>query len=154
MIDLDFFEMIKMINYIRSEVHTGNEAPNLSSKEAFQEDRFLKPFLDQDALLYSLDDIAGPFDQPAPAATNGIIEGSSSEDKARNRIAELEEELRCLQKQFSAYRETVDQTLENWWNSEGNSHADSRKALAPNGIKPVPQDDDAHYFSSYSSNGQ
>ena len=146
--------MIKMINYIRSEVQQGNEAPDLSSKDAFQEERFLKPFLEQDAVLYSLDDIVGPFDQPAPAATNGIVGSSSFEDTARNRIAELQEELRCLQKQFSAYRETVDQTLENRWNSEENGRADSRNASAQNGIKPVPRDDDTHYFSSYSSNGQ
>lgn len=146
--------MIKMINYIRSEVQKGNEAPDLSAKEAFQEERFLKPVLEQDALLYSLDDIVGPFDQPAPVAINGIDGGSPSEDTARNRIAELQEELQCLQKQFSAYRETVDQTLENRWNSEENDQASSRNVLAQSGIKPVPRDDDTHYFSSYSSNGQ
>lgn len=146
--------MIKMINYIRSEVQKGNETPDLSSKEAFQEERFLKPFLEQDALLYSLDDIVGPFDQPAPAATNGIMGGSPSEEAARNRIAELQEELRRLQKQFSAYRETVDQTLENRWNSEENGRAGSRNAPAQSAVKPVPRDDDTHYFSSYSSSGQ
>lgn len=147
--------MIKMINYIRSEVHQGNEAPDLSSREAFQEERYLKPFLEQDALLYSLDDIVGPFDQAAPAAINGVTGDSSpEEDTARNRIAELQDELRRLQKQFSAYRETVDQTLEKRWNNEENGPADSRNALAQNGIKAVPRDDDTHYFSSYSSNGQ
>lgn len=151
--------MIKMINYIRSEVQRGNETPDLSSREAFQEERYLKPFLEQDALLYSLDDVIGPLDQAAPGTINGILgessgESSWKEDMARNRIAELQEELHRLQKQFSAYRETVDQTLENRWNNEGNGTADARNGLAQSGIKTAPRDDDTHYFSSYSFNGQ
>ena len=145
--------MIKMINYIRSEAQKGNEAPDLSSSEAFQEERFLKPFLEQDPLLYSLDDIVGSFEQSATAAVNGNMGGSPFEDTARNRIAELQEELRCLQKQFSAYRETVDQTLENRWSSEEESRAESKNVPVQSVIKPVPRDDDTHYFSSYSSNG-
>lgn len=147
--------MIKMINYIRSEVQHGNETPDLSSREAFQEERYLKPFLEQDALLYSLDDVIGPLDQVAPAAINGTPgESSWKEDMARNQIAELQEELHRLQKQFSAYRETVDQTLENRWNNEETGMADARNGLAQSGIKPAPRDDDTHYFSSYSFNGQ
>lgn len=146
--------MIKMINYIRSEVQEGNEAPDLSSSEAFQEERFLKPFLEQDPLLYSLDEIVGSFEPSATAAVNGNVGGSSFEDTARDRIAELQEELRCLQKQFSAYRETVDQTLENRWISEEDGRAESKNPLVQSVIKPVPRDDDTHYFSSYSSNGQ
>lgn len=146
--------MIKMINYIRSEVQQGNETPDLSSSEAFQEERFLKPALEQDPLLYSLDEIVGSFELPAPAAVNGISRGLPFEDTARNRIAELEEELRCLQKQFSAYRETVDQTLEKRWNGEENDGAESRDHPVQSAIQPVPRDDDTHYFSSYASNGQ
>ena len=145
--------MIKMINYIRSEVQRGNQAPDLSSSDAFQEERFLKPVLEQDPLLYSLDDTVGPFELPAPAAVNGISGDLPSEDTARLRIAELQEELRCLQKQFFAYRETVDQTLENRWNSEESDRAESRNPLVQSVIKPVPRDDDTHYFSSYASNG-
>jgi type I protein arginine methyltransferase len=153
--DLDFLEMIKMINYIRSEVQQGNETPNLSSKAAFEEEHYLKPFLEQDALLYSLDDIIGPMDQVGPAATNGIRgELSGVEDMAVTRIAELEQELHRLQSQFLAYRETVDQTLENRWNSKESDFENPRNALSQNGVRTAPRDDDTHYFSSYSSNGQ
>lgn len=142
-----------MVNYIRSEVQHGNEAPELSSREPFQDERFLKPFLEQDPLLYSLDDIFGPLDHIVPAVTNGLTEESSrTENIARDRIAELEAELCLLRKQFSAYRETIDQTLENRWNNGESSKADS--VYSYGGMKTVPRDDDTHYFSSYSSNGE
>ncbi len=146
--------MIKMINYIRSEVQQGNETPNLSSSAAFEEERYLKPILEQDPLLYSLDDVIGPIDQAAPAVTNGMTgHPSGNEDLARARIADLEEQLHCIQKQFAAYRESVVQTLESRWNSKESGACDSRNALTQNGMKTVPRDDDTHYFSSYSSNG-
>lgn len=147
--------MIKMINYVRSEVHQGNETPNLSSKAAFEDERYLKPFLDEDALLFSLDDIIGPMGQVGPEATNGVKgELPRTEDLAVTRIAELEQELYRLQNQFSAYRETVDQTLENRWNSKEDGLENSRNALSQSGVRTAPRDDDTHYFSSYSSNGQ
>ena len=148
--------MVKMINYIRREVQQGNEAPDLSSREPFQEECYLKPFLDHDPLLYSLEDIVGSFDRITPTVTNGDMdELPRTEDLTRSRIATLEMELDQLRRQFSAYRETVDKTLENRWNDNvENGTADSRNAAISNGIKTIPRDDDSHYFSSYSSNGQ
>lgn len=57
LLDLDFLDTIKLVNYVRSSVKDGNTTPDVSSKEKFQDEAYLKPVLEDDALLYSLDDI-------------------------------------------------------------------------------------------------
>ncbi|KAK4627282.1 Ribosomal protein arginine N-methyltransferase rmt3 [Fulvia fulva] len=54
---LDFYTTIKFVNYIRSEVKAGKERPDVSDAASWSDDKFLQPALDEDALLFSLDDI-------------------------------------------------------------------------------------------------
>ena len=42
---------------MRSEIKKGNREPSISSSALFNDDVYLKPVLDDDALLYSLDDL-------------------------------------------------------------------------------------------------
>ena len=47
-----------MVNYIRQQIKNGlGHALDLKTKEAFQDDVYLIPFLEDDALLYSLEDV-------------------------------------------------------------------------------------------------
>lgn len=131
------------------------------SRAVFEDDKYLKPVLDDDALLIGLDDVIGETSEGIStskghedgAVTNGKVDGTFS------RIAELEGELQKLQSQFLEYRETVKKTLDDRWN-------DSEDTLLPtaNGVGsymvadggpgiPVKRDDDSHYFTSYSYNG-
>lgn len=56
--DLDFYSTIKLVNYIRQSVKNGaNGLPDTSSPEQWTDDQFLQPVLDDDALLFSLDDL-------------------------------------------------------------------------------------------------
>lgn len=132
-LSLDFYALIKLVNFIRSEVKGGSSVPATISKSDFEDDKYLQPVLEEDQLLFSLDDLP---------ETKG-----SKEDELVSRIAELEEELRKTQSQFSEYRNTVKQTLEARWDDKTSS------GTASGPVTEEKRDDDSHYFSSYSYNG-
>ncbi|RMZ23360.1 hypothetical protein D0859_12601 [Hortaea werneckii] len=63
---LDFYSTLRLINYIRSEVASGNTKPDCSSPQAWMDDKYMQPVLEDDALLYSIDDLADPNDPEDP----------------------------------------------------------------------------------------
>ncbi|KAI6914690.1 hypothetical protein KC318_g1031 [Hortaea werneckii] len=63
---LDFYSTLRLINYIRSQVATGNTKPDCSSPQAWMDDKYMQPVLEDDALLYSIDDLADPNDPEDP----------------------------------------------------------------------------------------
>lgn len=136
--DLDFIDTIKLVNYVRSEVKAGNKSPDVSSKSRFEDDAFLKPALEDDALLYSLDDIVEEQDQEAPATD------------AERRVLELQEDLERLQTQFSEYRIAVQKSMEDQLTKE------DEKLEPAASVKGAPKDRiqeaDADYFTSYAYN--
>lgn len=141
---LDFYGTVKFVNFIRSQVHSGLAIPEPISRDDFEDEIYLKPVLEDDALLFTLDEL--------PEVHDGIISGnkvggSSTNSRALiSRISELEEELRRTQSQFDDYRTTVKQTLDERWND---------KTPRPSALAAEEErDDDSHYFKSYSYNGQ
>lgn len=85
-----------MVNYVRTQVKKGNNTPDVSSKSNFEDDVYLKPVLEDDALLYSLDDLADEQGEDAVPAT-----------ETNRQVLELQENLERLQNQFSEYRLAV-----------------------------------------------
>lgn len=145
---LDFYENVKLVNYIRSQVHSGHIITSDISKDDFKNDKFLKPVLEDDALLISLDDLP----EREPDASENVEVSSKNKAAALDpnrlvtRVSQLEEELRRIQSHFDDYRETVKQTLDDRWNDKpANGTLDSGKT--------EKRDDDSHYFVSYSYNG-
>ncbi|OAP59212.1 hypothetical protein AYL99_06510 [Fonsecaea erecta] len=93
--DLDYLGLVRLVNYIRSEVKAGNSLPDVSSKALFDDEKYLKPVLEDDALLYSLDDVFEESVNPAPLSE----------------VEQLREQLATLQSQFFAYREQVQNAM-------------------------------------------
>jgi protein arginine N-methyltransferase 3 len=147
---LDFYGNIKLVNFIRSQVHAGKEIPSNITKDLFEDDQFLKPVLEDDALLFSLDDLPEVSEND-----QGLKEDSSGKEVASDsgllvaRVSELEEELRRIQLQFENYRATVSETLDDRWNDQ----VTSGPSKSTNEQKEEKRDDDSHYFTSYSYNG-
>lgn len=139
---------------MRSEVQRGNKPTNFTSKAPFEDQKYLHPVLEDDALLYSLDDIVGSFDNECLAANGTDKTLSVHGHDAMQRVAELQEELRHLRQDFAEYRHTVDKALESRWNSEDTISENSNGATKSSAKAAVSRDNDSHYFSSYSSNGQ
>ena len=48
---------MKLVNYLRAEVKAGNAKPDVSDAKAWADDKYLQPTLEDDALLFNLDDI-------------------------------------------------------------------------------------------------
>ncbi|PYH33433.1 protein arginine methyltransferase RmtB [Aspergillus neoniger CBS 115656] len=140
-LDLDFLGTIKLVNYVRTQVKEGNMSPDVSSADKFEDDAYLKPVLEDDALLYSLDDI-----EDETAETTG---GSDAE----RRVIELQEDLERLQTQFSEYREAVQKSMEEQLTKEdeklGSTLSDASAQKAANRVEEI----DADYFTSYAYNG-
>lgn len=82
---------MKLVNYIRSEVKKGNRSPDVSSKSLFEDDIYLKPVLEDDALLYSLEDL-----EDEPETVDGGVHVANGRSSAEKRIIELQEELERL----------------------------------------------------------
>ncbi|RDL37215.1 putative Ribosomal protein arginine N-methytransferase rmt3 [Venustampulla echinocandica] len=142
---LDFYGNIKLVNYIRSQVHNGLPIPSDISRKDFDDEAFLKPVLEDDALLFSLDDLPDIVEAPHDAHDKG--KGVEKDPRELiSRVSELEEELRKIKFQFDGYRATVKETLDKKWDDQGASG----QSGSPE--KEEKRDDDSHYFSSYSYN--
>ncbi|KKA23628.1 Protein arginine methyltransferase RmtB [Rasamsonia emersonii CBS 393.64] len=143
--------LVKLVNYIRSEVKKGNRNPDVSSKSLFEDDIYLKPVLDDDALLYSLEDL-----EDEPETVDGGVHLANGRSSAEKRIIELQEELERLQGQFTDYRLAVQRSLnEQLFKDEDpitSSGAPERKGSVR---KKLERDEeaDADYLTSYSYNG-
>ncbi|CEL07493.1 Putative Protein arginine methyltransferase RmtB [Aspergillus calidoustus] len=140
-LDLDDLDTIKLVNYIRSEVKAGNLTPDVSSKDKFEDDAYLKPVLEDDALLYSLGDIA---DEEA-----GEVGGTQAE----RQVIALQEELERLQIQFSEYRLAVQKSLEEQLTKEDEKLASTPDQASAARAAKKTDEVDSDYFSSYSYNG-
>lgn len=142
---LDFYETIKFVNYIRSEVKNGNLKPDVDSKDRFQDEKYLQPALEDDALLFCLDDLDA---LPEVGATEKNTSEAKEGDNSLSRISDLEEQLQKLQNQFAEYRETVARTLDQRWEDSAPANG------APGSSNSTKQEKhDTNYFDSYSYNG-
>ncbi|KAF2228624.1 S-adenosyl-L-methionine-dependent methyltransferase [Viridothelium virens] len=143
---LDFYGMIKLVNFIRSQVGDGIAKPEINSKEVFSDDKFLQPILEDDALLFCLDEITideSSRDEPP------ILNGESITHDQSTKIQTLEAELSTLKSQFADYRLAVEKTLDDRWNAP-TTHPSSSTSIPEN---PRPsKDPDAFYFESYAYN--
>ncbi len=145
---LDFYGSVRLVNYIRSEIKSGRSVSSNVSLMNFEAEEFLKPVLEDDALLFSLGDLPEMVLRQEIAQLDNT--GADGSIRLLTRIAELEEELRKTQSLFSDYRSTVMQTLDERW-KDSSMGADS---IVSNGVtREEKRDDDSHYFSSYSYNG-
>jgi len=135
---LDFIGLIKLVNYIRSQVKAGNTAPDVSSTDKFDDEAYMKPVLEDDALLYSLGDIA----EDEPEASGG--------NDAERRVVELQEDLERLQTQFTEYRLAVQRSMEEQLTQEDNKLSSAGPSTRK---KNKIEEADSDYFVSYQYNG-
>lgn len=153
--DLDFLEIVKLVNYTRKEAKQGARAIIIPSRSVFEDDHYLLPVVEDDALLFNLDEvIQSPETTTEIAGHDGLKNHIPEEDITLKRIAELEGELRRLHQQFKSYRKVVDETLESRWaNEEPNVEISRYDAQKVESIDERSKNESG-YFTSYSYNGQ
>ena len=155
--------MIKLINYIRSEARAGN-ALDVSKVSAFQDEQYLKPVLEDDALLYSLHDIIGEKFDYEEDGTLDALSASHDERKAPDddRVLELERKLWRAQQEIEARRRELEAMKLHFGTFD--IHESEHREF-PNGTEyckatvgadrgtVVLGNTDSSYFASYSSHG-
>lgn len=99
-----------------------------------QDDKYLRPVLEDDALLFDLGDEEEEEEECIKDGAKGLTED-------QKRIHELEERLKKLELVHSEYREAVNRSLE-------------MRLGEDRGDKKEGSEDDSHYFESYSGNGK
>lgn len=166
-VELDFFGCMKLINYIRTETKGRQSMPEFQSKDAFEDDKYLQPALEDDALLFSVDELLEICQSGASQTSEGkqAESGKGKQYTESARVAELEEQLQRLQSQFADYRATVEKTLDERWSDKDTSNTIredfSASALGSRAPLSAPEkkkqaelrDDDTHYFDSYAYSG-
>ncbi|RPB10885.1 S-adenosyl-L-methionine-dependent methyltransferase [Morchella conica CCBAS932] len=125
-LELDFYGTIKLVNYIRSETKA-SRVPDFTSRAFLDDDKFLQPVLEDDTLLFSLDD---------PELDLGTEEKGATTNA--DKVKELELRLASLSQQFLEYKNAVNKSFE--------------AQLAEPDKDEVKRDDDSHYFHSYAGN--
>ena len=168
--------MIKLVNYIRSEVKAGVINPDVSSRSAFDSENYLLPVLNDDTLLYSLHDVIGDDldDDDVDEDTGGVpvkaLNGTSYGRKGVDRIAELElqlqraqlereacnKELEALSKEMKS-RGRFGQNLKENTTDRGNNeqeNATSNSGTGPSKNSLTLGNTDTSYFASYSGHGE
>ncbi|KAJ8099172.1 S-adenosyl-L-methionine-dependent methyltransferase [Lipomyces tetrasporus] len=154
---LDFFGKVKLINYVRSQVKAGNQ-PELNRPELFLEDsQFLKPTLQDDALLFGIQDDDSEEEEDDPDV---LYEKEQLAEVAREnaeRVKVLQKQLQELQFQFDEYKDIVRTVLNRDLDSDsgsdsgcGSPEGPSRASRKRVGNKYSNEDD--HYFESYAYN--
>lgn len=122
-----------MVNYIRDQVRKGVKRPQVESKSTIEDEFLLMPVMEDDTVLYNLEEIL-----------------QSVSQSATNEVDELREQLESLQSQFAAYREDVQKQLKL---DVDDAPGTAEKVAATLKKQGTPRSDiDDHYFSSYSYN--
>ncbi|PNS15080.1 Ribosomal protein arginine N-methyltransferase rmt3 [Sphaceloma murrayae] len=137
---LDFLECVKLVNYLRKLALDGNGPPEITSKDAFMSDDLLQPTLEDDSLLFSLDEITDPADAPI---TNG-------NDTAEESCSDLKQQLKDLEARFAEYRLDVARTLEQRWDDRNDATASASKVKSKD--DELDEKYDRGYFETYSYN--
>ncbi|KAK5125968.1 hypothetical protein LTR85_011323 [Meristemomyces frigidus] len=88
---IDFYNTMKLINYVRSQVQSGNSRPDCADPALWADDEYLQPVVEDDALLYSIDELADPKDSDDPLAET---EANSAEEEGAGHKALAERAVR------------------------------------------------------------
>lgn len=146
---LDFYNAVKLINFIRGTVLAGNPVPATLHKEDFEHEKFLQPVLRDDPLLYNLDEIMGSFRDETTLGS--LTEVQHQLNLAEKKIAFMEETVTKLETQLHGQGELLEVAVKGYprrIKSVGPEKAPREKESLAAGVE------DNDYFNSYASLGK
>ncbi|KAI0202511.1 S-adenosyl-L-methionine-dependent methyltransferase [Astrocystis sublimbata] len=141
-LQLDFHGCVKLVNFIRQRVHEGLPVSEDISLADISDDAYLKPVLDDDAVIIGLFDL--PELTPPEAAESG--DNAALVNDLLKRNAELQEQLASVMLQHENYQVAVSKTLDERWGDSGAD--DAIKGQATNGVI-IREDESQYYWDSY-----
>ncbi|KAG5953467.1 hypothetical protein E4U53_005459 [Claviceps sorghi] len=137
---LDFLGAVKLINFIRNHVRDKSTLPKQISREDIDDERYLSPVIENDAVIFSLDEVLDSASQNQDVAADTI---KTPIDELLDRNKTLESDLHSIREKFANYRLAVEQTLDRRWG------VDDIPSL-PSASRP--KDTSSYYFESYAAN--
>ncbi|KAK9456718.1 S-adenosyl-L-methionine-dependent methyltransferase [Dipodascopsis uninucleata] len=164
---LDFFGKLKLVNYIRAQVKQGKK-PELNTPGLFLEDsQYLKPTLQDDALLFGIQDEESDEDEVDPDTAYEMEQLRVEAKERAEKIKVLQGKLKDLQLQFDEYKDIVSTVINH--KTIASSSDDSDSEVEPNTTDKVSRsrsqrsghakrravkddNNDDHYFQSYAYN--
>ncbi|KAI0428173.1 S-adenosyl-L-methionine-dependent methyltransferase [Xylaria sp. FL1042] len=152
-LQLDFHGCVKLVNFIRQRVHEGLPVSENISLADIDDDAYLKPVLDDDAVIIGL------FDLPELSAPGTALPAQSGDNAALvndllRRNTELQEQLASVMLQHENYRAAVSKTLDARWGEPG-ADDNAKKADEVGGKGKAEdgagekEDDSKYYWESY-----
>ncbi|KAI1353228.1 S-adenosyl-L-methionine-dependent methyltransferase [Xylaria sp. FL0043] len=152
-LQLDFHGCVKLVNFIRQRVHEGLPVSEDISLADIDDDAYLKPVLDDDALIIGL------YDLPELSPPGATVSAQSADNAVLvndllKRNTELQEQLASVMLQYENYRATVSKTLDARWGEpgadDGAKKADEAvgKGKGKDGADEK-EDDSKYYWESY-----
>ncbi|KAK7755064.1 Ribosomal protein arginine N-methyltransferase rmt3 [Diatrype stigma] len=139
-LQLDFHGSVKLVNFVRQRVHEGLPVTGEDITLAdIDHDQYLKPVLDDDAVILGLFDLPEVVPSTTTTTTTATSDAAGSSAGGANgasdntplvndllaRNAELREELARAAAQFDSYRAAVQQTLDQRWGDVVDADADA-----------------------------
>ncbi|KAI8630823.1 S-adenosyl-L-methionine-dependent methyltransferase [Xylariaceae sp. FL1651] len=157
-LQLDFHGCVRLVNFIRQRVHEGLSVSEDISLPDLDDDAYLKPVLDDDAVIIGL------FDLPELLPPDAILSAQDGNNAALvndllKRNTELQEELARVTLQYENYRAAVSKTLDERWGET--SANESEKNAEPSGTSgtagkeegtdgvEAKEDESKYYWESY-----
>ncbi|KAL9610063.1 MAG: hypothetical protein Q9167_005200 [Letrouitia subvulpina] len=154
--ELDEIGLIKLVNYVRSESRRIDGVPDLSSRTFLEGDRYLKPTMADDAVLFSLPQLASGSATATQQETAGTESYSMLYKKTQHELRLFEkakEDMLHMRAQMDDFlrnnQETVEQLCDKRCEDSQTFSEPPKKAIHPFLIGQSKEDDDADYFSSY-----
>lgn len=136
---------------VRQRVHEGLPVSENISLANIDDDAYLKPVLDDDAVIIGLFDLP---DLPVPDAILSAQSGDTASlvNDLLKRNSELQEQLASVMLQHENYRAAVSKTLDERWGDTGaDDNADKGKAKVGGEEK---EDESKYYWESYAGVGK
>jgi protein arginine N-methyltransferase 3 len=145
-------------------VHEGLLVSEDISFPDIDDDAYLKPVLDDDAVIIGLFDLPELLPPDAHLSTQSGGNETLVNDLLK-RNTELQEELASVMLQYENYRATVSKTLDDRWGDAGAADDNDKKAgpsgtgeVAGNGkandVALIKEDDSKYYWESYAGVGE
>lgn len=130
-------------------MHDKSALPAEISSADISGDEYLKPVLEDDALIFALDSLPEPREQPEAGKDKSAaavdVPGAPELQKQNE---QLQSELESLTKQFENYRLAVQKTLDQRWGVDEDSQKSAKAA------KPAGTSNDAKAVSSSENSGE
>ncbi|RYO99338.1 hypothetical protein DL764_006839 [Monosporascus ibericus] len=152
-LQLDFHGSVKLVNFIRQRVHEGLPVTEDISLADIDHEQYLKPVLDDDAVILGLFDLpevttaAADDAVAAKAAAEPSGDNAALVDDLLKRNAELQEELARVTAKFDNYRVAVQQTLDQRWGEDADAGDEAAKGKGKE--KEKAEDESKYYWDSY-----